>query len=50
MHCFIITLFFFLNLHFNSDLTPADINTREAAVKVAENLGIPVKEADRTRS
>jgi lysyl-tRNA synthetase class 2 len=31
-------------LHFNSDLTPADINTREAAVKVAENLGIPVKE------
>ncbi|MCF7970416.1 MAG: lysine--tRNA ligase [Methylococcaceae bacterium] len=31
-------------LHFNPDLTPADIDTREAAVKVAGNLGIPVKE------
>ncbi|SHE22302.1 lysine--tRNA ligase [methanotrophic endosymbiont of Bathymodiolus puteoserpentis (Logatchev)] len=31
-------------LHFNPNLTPADISTREAVVKVAENLGIPVKE------
>ena len=31
-------------LHFNPDLEPADIDNREAAVKVAENLGIPVKE------
>ena len=31
-------------LHFNPDLTPADIDTREAAVKVAGNLGIPVKD------
>ncbi len=31
-------------LHFNPDLTSADLDTREAAVKVAGNLGIPVKE------
>jgi lysyl-tRNA synthetase class 2 len=31
-------------LHFNPDLNPADIASREAAVKVAENLGIPVKD------
>ncbi|GAW84841.1 lysyl-tRNA synthetase, class II [Bathymodiolus platifrons methanotrophic gill symbiont] len=31
-------------LHFNPDLKPADIDNREAAVKVADNLGIPVKE------
>ncbi|NOQ77245.1 MAG: lysine--tRNA ligase, partial [Methylococcaceae bacterium] len=31
-------------LHFNPDLTPANIDTREEAVKVAGNLGIPVKE------
>ena len=30
-------------LHFNPELTATDIDTREAAVKVAENLGIPVK-------
>ncbi|MCL7419476.1 MAG: lysine--tRNA ligase [Methylobacter sp.] len=31
-------------LHFNPDLTPADIDNREAAVKVAEKLKIPVKD------
>ncbi|KAF3983601.1 MAG: lysine--tRNA ligase [Methylococcales symbiont of Hymedesmia sp. n. MRB-2018] len=31
-------------LHFNPDLTLADINNREAAVKVSENLNIPVKD------
>ena len=31
-------------LHFNPELTAADIECREAAVKVAENLGIPVKD------
>jgi len=31
-------------LHFNPDLTIADLNTREAAVKVAEKLNIPVKD------
>lgn len=31
-------------LHFNPDLTPADIDNREAAVKVAEKLRIPVKD------
>jgi len=31
-------------LHFNPDLTGADLTTREAAVKVAENLKIPVKD------
>ncbi len=31
-------------LHFNPDLTAGDIESREAAVKVAEKLGIPVKE------
>jgi lysyl-tRNA synthetase class 2 len=31
-------------LHFNPELTPADLDTREAAVKVAVNLNIPVKE------
>ncbi|GAB6141925.1 lysine--tRNA ligase [Methylosoma difficile] len=31
-------------LHFNPDLTAGDLATREAAVKVAENLRIPVKE------
>lgn len=30
-------------LHFNPDLTESDINSREAAVQVAEKLGIPVK-------
>lgn len=30
-------------LHFNPDLTVDDINTREAAVKVAEKLHLPVK-------
>jgi len=30
--------------HFNPELTAADIECREAAVKVAENLGIPVKD------
>ncbi|WP_198243995.1 lysine--tRNA ligase [methane-oxidizing endosymbiont of Gigantopelta aegis] len=32
-------------LHFNPDLTLSDIDNRDAAVKVAENLGIPVKES-----
>jgi len=32
-------------LHFNPDLTAEDLATREAAVKVAENLRIPVKES-----
>ena len=31
-------------LHFNPDFTADDLATREAAVKVAENLRIPVKE------
>ncbi|WP_428354124.1 lysine--tRNA ligase [Methyloprofundus sp.] len=31
-------------LHFNPDLSPADIDNREAAVTVAKKLGIPVKE------
>ncbi len=31
-------------LHFNSDLTLEDLSSREAAVKVAERLHIPVKE------
>ncbi|MCK5354263.1 MAG: lysine--tRNA ligase, partial [Methyloprofundus sp.] len=31
-------------LHFNPELTAADIDSREAAVKVAENLGIPLKD------
>ncbi len=31
-------------LHFNSDLISSDLETREAAVKVAEKLNIPVKE------
>jgi lysyl-tRNA synthetase class 2 len=31
-------------LHFNPDLTPTDIDNREAAVKVAEKLKIPVKD------
>jgi lysyl-tRNA synthetase class 2 len=31
-------------LHFNPELTAADLDTREAAVKVAVNLHIPVKE------
>lgn len=31
-------------LHFNSELSAADLNSREAAVKVAEKLGIPVKD------
>jgi lysyl-tRNA synthetase class 2 len=31
-------------LHFNPELTAADLDTREAAVKVAVNLNIPVKE------
>ncbi len=31
-------------LHFNPDLTAENISTREAAVKVAENLKIPVKD------
>ena len=33
-------------LHFNSDLKPENISTREAALKVAENLKIPVKDGD----
>ncbi|MEN9898672.1 MAG: hypothetical protein RLZZ66_2321 [Pseudomonadota bacterium] len=32
-------------LHFNPDLAPDNISTREAAVKVAENLKIPVKDS-----
>lgn len=32
-------------LQFNPDLTPADLASREAAVKVAENLGIPLKDS-----
>ena len=32
-------------LHFNPDLKPENIATREEAVKVAENLKIPVKES-----
>jgi lysyl-tRNA synthetase class 2 len=32
-------------LHFNPDLTLADLQTREAAVKVAESLKIPVKDS-----
>ncbi|MFI3123411.1 MAG: lysine--tRNA ligase [Methylococcales bacterium] len=31
-------------LHFNPDLKPENISTREAALKVAENLKIPVKD------
>jgi len=31
-------------LHFNPELTADDINTREAAVKVAEKLHIPIKD------
>ena len=31
-------------LHFNPDLTAENISTREAALKVAENLKIPVKD------
>lgn len=31
-------------LHFNPDLSIADINNREVAVKVAEKLNIPIKE------
>ncbi|MGJ0430687.1 lysine--tRNA ligase [Methylobacter sp.] len=31
-------------LHFNPDLTPADIDNREAAAKVAEKMKIPVKD------
>lgn len=31
-------------LHFNPELAPGDIDNREAAVKVADNLGIPIKE------
>ena len=31
-------------LHFNPELTAADIDSREAAVKVAESLGIPLKD------
>ena len=31
-------------LHFNPDLKPEDIDSRESAVKVAERLGIPVKD------
>jgi lysyl-tRNA synthetase class 2 len=31
-------------LHFNPELTAADLDTREAAIKVAVNLHIPVKE------
>ncbi|MFW5443619.1 MAG: lysine--tRNA ligase [Methylococcaceae bacterium] len=30
-------------LHFNPDLTISDLDTRDAAVKVAENLNIPIK-------
>jgi len=32
-------------LQFNPDLAPSDIDSREAAVKVAENLAIPVKDS-----
>lgn len=32
-------------LHFNPDLTPADLASREATIKVAENLGIPLKDS-----
>jgi lysyl-tRNA synthetase, class II len=32
-------------LHFNPTLTPIDLQTREAAVKVAQSLGIPVKDS-----
>lgn len=32
-------------LHFNPDLKPENISTREAALKVAENLKIPVKDS-----
>ena len=32
-------------LHFNANLTAADLATREAAVKVAEQLSLPVKES-----
>lgn len=32
-------------LHFNPDLTPADLASREAAIKVAEKLGIPLKDS-----
>jgi lysyl-tRNA synthetase class 2 len=32
-------------LHFNPDLALADIDNRESAVKVAEKLGIPIKES-----
>ena len=32
-------------LHFNPDLTLDDLNTREAAVKVAEKLKLPVKDS-----
>jgi lysyl-tRNA synthetase class 2 len=32
-------------LHFNPDLSSADLQTREAAVKVAESLKIPVKDS-----
>ncbi len=31
-------------LHFNPELTQADIDNREAAVKVADKLGIPIKD------
>jgi lysyl-tRNA synthetase class 2 len=33
-------------LHFNPDLKPADLETREAAAAVAQRLGIPVKTGD----
>ncbi|MDD5033650.1 MAG: lysine--tRNA ligase [Methylococcaceae bacterium] len=33
-------------LHFNPDLEPENLATREAAVQVAERLGIPVKPGD----
>ena len=32
-------------LHFNPDLKPESIDSRESAVKVAERLGIPIKES-----
>ncbi len=32
-------------LHFNSELTEADISDRDAAVKVAEKFGIPIKDS-----
>lgn len=32
-------------LHFNPDLTAADIDNRDAAVKVASRLGLPVKDS-----